>query len=479
MNKPENGRHDRMPCVAGTFYPEGAETLTNELITYFSSVGNITKYPHVRAIISPHAGYVYSGIVAASAFSAIPSGHIYENIILIGSSHRVSFSGASVYNAGDYVTPLGKMKVNRKIADKLISKSEHFSFMPEAHLNEHCLEVQLPFIQHYFSNQPEIIPIIIGSSEYRIIREISLSLKPLFHPENLFIISTDFSHFPSWSDAMTIDSETREAILSGSPGRLIEVLQRHERSAVKGLATSMCGWTAGLTLMYLTEDLPDLEYVHLMYRNSGDIWQGDKSRVVGYHSFAIREKKDKPRSDDFLNKQEEKELIFIARRAIEAGLGIADDETDFMSTPEALRKPYGVFVSLHIGDELRGCIGTVSTNRPLCESVDKMARAAAFNDPRFPPLSKKEYENSTLEISILTPLNKIRDINEIVIGTHGLLIRKGNRSGVMLPQVATERGWSVNQFLEHTADSKAGIGKDGWKDAEIFVFKAKIINDDI
>ena len=478
MNKPEESRNDRMPCVAGRFYPAGQETLKNELDTLFNSAGDSTKYSGVRAIISPHAGYIYSGIVAASAFAAIPSAQVFNNIILLGSSHRVSFNGASVYNAGDYLTPLGRVKVNREIADKLIRENEHFSFRAEAHVNEHCLEVQLPFIQHYFSNQPKIIPVIIGTPEISIIREISGSLKPLFSPGNLFVISTDFSHFPSWTDAKAVDSETAGAIISNSPARLLEVLRKYKRSPLPGLSTCMCGWTAGLTLMYLTENDPDLEYIHLMYKNSGDIMQGDRDSVVGYHSFVIREKSAETGNDELLNKQEEKELICIARRAIESALSGREDKTDVRSLPEALRKPAGAFVSLHIGEELRGCIGTVSSNSSLCDLVERMSYAAAFKDPRFPPLSREEYENVKLEISVLTPLHKINDISEIIIGTHGLLIRKGGRSGVMLPQVASERGWSVRQFLEHTADGKAGIGKDGWKDAEIFVFRARIIEDD-
>ena len=143
-----------------------------------------------------------------------------------------------------------------------------------------------------------------------------------------------------------------------------------------------------------------------------------------------------------------------------------------------LRKPAGVFVSLHIGNELRGCIGTIRSAEPLCDTVAKMACSAAFNDPRFPPLTREEYEAVSFEISVLTPLQRVENINEIIIGTHGLYIRSGGKSGVMLPQVASERGWSVVEFLEHTAGGKAGIGKDGWKDAEIFIFRAQIIKED-
>lgn len=478
MNQPEESRRDRLPYAAGRFYPAGKEALGKELETLFSSVSESEKYPDIRAVISPHAGFVYSGKVAASAFAAIQPGQKFRNIILLGASHRLSFNGASVYSAGDYITPLGRVKVNTSLADRLINSSEYFSFPPEAHYNEHCLEVQLPFIQYCFVHQPEIIPVITGTSEPDIIRSIAESLRPLFTPENLFVVSSDFSHYPSYADAKIVDTETSEAISSGSPAKLLEVLGKYRRSPLPGLKTCLCGWSAVLTLMYLAEGNASLEYTHLMYRNSGDARQGDKDGVVGYHSFAIREKSSSSDKDKILNKQEERELIGIAREAIESALDKGKGKAE-RPVHDSLSQKAGVFVSIHIGKELRGCIGMVSSDEPLYKSVAKMAYSAAFNDPRFPPISREEFEKATLEISVLTPLHKVNGIDEIIVGTHGLYIRSGGRSGVMLPQVAIERGWNVVQFLEHTAGGKAGIGNDGWKSADIFVFRTHIIHDNI
>ena len=478
MNEPEDSRQDRIPSAAGRFYPAAREALTRELEILIKSADDIPRYQGIRAIISPHAGYVYSGRVAASAFAAIPPEQVFSNIVLIGSSHRVSFNGASVYNTGDYLTPLGRVKVNKSIADSLIRESEHFSFLPEAHKNEHCIEVQLPFVQYCLHKQPEIVPVIIGTADNLIIRSIAETLRPLFTPSNLFIISTDFSHYPSYEDACMVDSETALAITSGSPARLLEVLEKFRKKPLPELATSMCGWTAGLTLMYLTKGFSDIEYIHLMYKNSGDVPQGDRNGVVGYHSFAVRQKGEGTLREDLFNSEEQRELLRIARSAIESKLHKDRQETMHGVPAMKLRKPAGVFVSLHIGNELRGCIGTIRSAEPLCDTVAKMACSAAFNDPRFPHLTPEEYEVVSLEISVLTPLHKVGNIDEIIIGTHGLYIRSGGKSGVMLPQVASERGWSVVEFLEHTAGGKAGIGKDGWKDAEIFIFRAQIIKED-
>lgn len=170
-------------------------------------------------------------------------------------------------------------------------------------------------------------------------------------------------------------------------------------------------------------------------------------------------------------------LFEIARRAIEEGLKGRRFSINTFSENKSLVNPAGAFVSLFIGENLRGCIGKFSGSDPLINVVAEMARAAAFSDPRFPPLTAGEYADITIEISVLTPMRKIESIDEIIIGKHGLYISKNGRSGVLLPQVASARGWSVIEFLQHTSAEKAGLGKDGWKNAEIFVFEAIILHE--
>lgn len=471
MNNKYQKTGDRNPCAAGAFYPAAPEALKREIYGLFSAIGTRETFSGVRAIIIPHAGYVYSGKVAASGFAAIPPDQGYSNIFLIGSSHRVAFNGASVYNTGNYITPLGTIKVNLQIANELIENSRHFTFKPDAHLQEHCLEVQLPFIQSYFRNPPPIVPIIIGSNDTGTIKAIADALKPWFTPDNLFIISSDFTHYPPYSDAVRIDRETASAIVTGSSEKFLSVLAREE-PGIQNLATKMCGWSAGLTLLYLTEDIQGARYEHLMYMNSGDSPYGDREGVVGYNSFAVVEQKDP------FTIEEEDELFNIARKSIESTLfGHQTASLNLSGLPESLRTPSGAFVTLYRDGNLRGCIGRITSSDPLCDCVAEMAHAAAFEDTRFPPLTQKEYSDVTIEISVLSPLHKINNINEIEIGKHGLLLKKDGRTGVLLPQVATERGWSVTEFLEKTASEKAGIGKDGWKDAEIFIFEAFVLHE--
>ncbi len=480
---PQNKTTDRQPVAAGRFYPSGKAELTGELSLLFSTCKKGPREQFARAIISPHAGYIFSGKIAASAFSSVSENAAYKNIFLIGSSHVMSFDGASVYNEGDYITPLGKATVNREIANKLISSNKVFNNPSKAHIQEHSIEVQIPFIQHYFKHVPAIVPIIIGTGSETTIRKIAEALRPYFTPDNLFIISSDFSHYPAYNDAVEVDNSTAKAIISGNPEQFLKILDQNSARHIKGLATSMCGWTSCLTLMYLTEGNSKLEYSLVDYCNSGDSPSGGKNEVVGYNAISLVEKGPFIPSDieeselSFTNA--EKELLFdLAKTSIRSVLyGIKNIKGEESPLPAKLKNPYGAFVTLKINGSLRGCIGRFISSEPLYEVVKSSAVSSAFEDPRFNPLTKEEFEKTSIEITVLGPLKKINDIKEIVLGKHGIYIKKDFRSGTMLPQVATENGWSVAEFLGYTSRDKAGIGWDGWKNAEIFIYEGVVLED--
>ncbi len=475
---------DRQPVAAGKFYPADKVALTGQLSELFKSCRKSSSGYIVRAIICPHAGYVFSGKIAAEAFSAIPENSVYKNIFIIGSSHVMSFDGASVYNTGDFVTPMGKVTVNRELANILISTNKVFSFPVTAHAREHSIEVQLPFIQYYFKNIPPIVPVIIGTQNESTVKKIAEALKPYFRPDNLFIISSDFSHYPSYADANRIDSLTAVSIESDNPATFLNRLKNNDAEQVPGLATSMCGWTSGLTLLFMTQGDRQLKIKHIDYCNSGDSQYGNKLEVVGYHAFAITDRRQKVgnadnTASDFSFSQAEKEQLFkIAKSSISSRFsGKESSVTDDKKIPENLRRQYGAFVTLKINGVLRGCIGRFISTDPLYKVVEASALSSAFEDPRFPPLTRDEFEKTEFEITVLGPLKKINDISEIVLGKHGIYIKKELRSGTMLPQVATENKWTVEQFLGYTSRDKAGIGWDGWKNAEIFIYEGMVLKD--
>jgi MEMO1 family protein len=480
---PQNMTADRQPVAAGRFYPSGKAELTRELSQLFSTCKKGSRNQFARAIISPHAGYIYSGTIAASAFSSVSKNAIYKNIFLIGSSHVMSFDGASVYNEGDFITPLGKASVNLEIANKLISSNKVFNNPVKAHILEHSIEVQIPFIQYYFKHVPAIVPIIIGTDSETTIRKIAEALKPYFTHDNLFIISSDFSHYPAYKDAVELDNSTATAIISGNPEKFLKVLDKNAARHIKGLATSMCGWTSCLTLMYLTEGNSKLEYSLVDYCNSGDSPSGGKDEVVGYNAISVIEKgpfipSDKEESELSFTSAEKDRLFELAKTSISSVLyGIKNVKAAESPVPAKLKNQYGAFVTLKINGALRGCIGRFISSEPLYEVVKSAAVSSAFEDPRFNPLTKEEFEKTTIEITVLGPLKKINDINEIVLGKHGIYIKKDFRSGTMLPQVATENGWSVEEFLGYTSRDKAGLGWDGWKNAEVFIYEGIVLED--
>ncbi len=466
---------NRQPVFAGTFYNASKQSLESQLNQLFSTAIPKVLEGKVRCLIVPHAGYGYSGLVAASGFKSIPKDAVYKNIFIIASSHREYFEGASVYSIGNYLTPLGEVPVNRQIACELIANNNIISYNPKAHDREHSIEVQIPLIQYHFDHIPPIVPIVIGSSSVATSRELAAALMPYFTSDNLFVISSDFSHYPEYSEAVRIDKSTGDAVLQNDPKHFYNILGKNSREPVKNLATPCCGWSSVMTLLYMSEKAEQMSMTPILYRNSGDSPIGDKDRVVGY--WAIAGHQTIP--DQFsLGQQEKDALLAISRRTLESYLStheipvIAEAEI-----PEILRQPAGAFVSLHKHGQLRGCIGNFLPVDPLYRVVQNMTVAAATRDTRFYPVDQGELENISIEISVLTPLRKIESIEEFKLGRQGIYMRKGGKSGTFLPQVAAQTGWKKEEFLGHCARDKAQIGWDGWKEAELFVYEAIVFGE--
>jgi AmmeMemoRadiSam system protein B/AmmeMemoRadiSam system protein A len=474
----QNGQLNRQPAVAGQFYPSQKNELTLELKKLFSKAIPPKRIKDVVAIVCPHAGYVFSGEVAASSFNQIGPGKKYQSIFILGPSHYVPFEGASVYSAGDFITPLGRVRVNKEIARDLIAKSKVFSSRTDAHAYEHSVEVQLPFLQYIMKSEFQIVPIVVGASSPEVCEEIARALRPYFNTKNLFIISTDFSHYPAYDDAKAVDRATGDAVLSNSVENLVSTISDNAKKSVPNLVTSMCGWPCVLTLLYLTQNNPQISMEAIQYKNSGDSEGGDKTRVVGYYAITVSLKsREKPTGFKLLEK-DKNSLLVIARDAIEQYVRHQHvPDLDTVGPSEALKTRCGAFVTLNEHNTLRGCIGQFGSDLPLYRVVQQMAVAAAVQDFRFPPVSPEELDKLEIEISVLTPMRRITSIDEITMGKHGIYIKKGSKGGTFLPQVATETGWSKEEFLGHCAQDKAGIGWDGWKDAEIYVYEALVFSE--
>jgi len=464
----------RKPAVAGTFYPGDKAELETKVDDFLANAKKSDIKGRVLAIIAPHAGYEYSGQVAAHSFKQL-EGTDFKKIIIISPSHYVSFDGMSVYNKGAFETPLGLVRIDEELANRVISKNKRFIFYPEAHLKEHAIEAELPFLQRVYKDKDfRIVPIVMGNPASEDIKILSDMLYDVADKDTLLIISVDLSHYYPYDKAVELDTNSTGAIEKLDAQKMLEDINNHDTEidapiAVLGMITFANRFNAKAIL--------------LKYANSGDV-TGDKSRVVGYSSILIyapegEEKKEGLiMKDEYLNKEEKQKILEVARLSIiEAVTG----ERQFLPnvTEDRLKENCGAFVTIKENGQLRGCIGYIQAVKPLYETVKDVAKSAAVNDYRFNPVTKDELDKLDLEISILTPLKKIKDISEIEVGKHGLYMKKGFNSGLLLPQVATEYNWDKETFLKETC-RKAGLSQDAWKDksTEIYTFSAEVFGEE-
>jgi AmmeMemoRadiSam system protein B/AmmeMemoRadiSam system protein A len=478
----------RPMAVAGQFYAASRQELTNDVAQCYkkgegllaASRVVVDSKEKVQAVVVPHAGYVFSGSVAASAFAVIPKDATYKHIFLLGPSHHVAFDGASVCDAFDaYATPLGEVPVDTALCKQLIADNRVFIYKPSAHDREHCLEVQLPFLQYRWKELPPIVPIIIGTQEYAKLKEIAAALKPYFNADNLFVISSDFSHYPAYEDALKVDGNSGKALSTGRLDKFLEALQENASLRINNLYTSACGQSAIAVMLMMMSNDSTTHIHHIAYLNSGDSPYGGKDEVVGYHSFCVVRDIESSKEDTKPSEQHENDSLLTAEDKQQlhnvAWNAISPESRHLKVTPTKIfERKLGVFVTLTEHGRLRGCIGHFGEDVALGELTKEMAHAAAFEDPRFTPLREEELDDVQIEISVLTPLKRIHSIDEFQYGKQGIYMRKGWRSGTFLPQVADEVNWTKEEFLGHCAQDKAGIGWDGWKTAELYTYEAII-----
>ncbi len=463
----------RQAAVAGSFYPEDSIQLKNIVLEYLNNAK--PRQSDAKAVVSPHAGYVYSGQIAADAINQINPDKEYKNVFVIGISHHQAFEGASVYLSGDYEIPGAIIKVNKKIASELVGEKYFFNY-ENLHRQEHSIEVQLPFLYYHLKHKFNIVPILIGTQDITILKNIAEVLRPYFEDDkNVFVFSSDFSHYPEYEQAVENDRRTAEALISNNPQTFIDTIIANSQKNIPNLFTSACGMGDLLVLLYLTEKLQNADYQIISYKNSGDVAMKDKSRVVGYYAISVILKKD----EFSLTKAEKEKLLEIARSTIESYIRKGEiPKINEEELSDNLKMHLGAFVTLTENDKLRGCIGRFMPKQPLWSVVQDMAIAAATQDSRFLPVTADELDKIHIEISVLTPLQKISSLDELQIGRDGIYIKMGIYSGTLLPQVATENGWDKLQFVEYCSQYKAGIGKDGWKKADLFIYQAIVFEEE-
>jgi MEMO1 family protein len=462
----------RESVIAGSWYPGDPARLTKDIKGYLAQVPEHKIDGELVALISPHAGYQYSGQVAAYAYKLLEGRH-YDIVVIVAPSHHAYFKGASVYPRGGFRTPLGIVPIAEDIADELLDKSPITNSLPEAHAQEHSLEIQLPFLQVVLKDF-RLVPIVMGEQDLATCEELGRVIAAVIKGKNALVIaSTDLSHFHPYDKAKELDQVVLDRVNAFDPEGLSSELGQGSCEA--------CGGGPVVAVMLAARALGANKGEVLHYANSGDV-TGDHSSVVGYMAAALSKsakaqkehKKGRVGVDLGLNAEEKKTLHDIAHTVIwnkVSGKAVPE----FHVESERLKELRGAFVTITKKGSLRGCIGHIRGLKPLYKTVEEMAAAAAFDDPRFPPVTKNELKDLSIEISVLTPFKEITDVNEIEVGKHGIYMERGYYSGLLLPQVATEYGWDRNTFLEHTC-RKAGLPPDAWKekDTKIYIFSADI-----
>ncbi|MEI8038116.1 MAG: AmmeMemoRadiSam system protein B [Verrucomicrobiota bacterium] len=422
----------RAAAVAGTFYPEDRDQLTREVSAMLAVPEKAELRP--KALIVPHAGYIYSGPVAASAYALLaPLAGQIRRVVLLGPGHRVAVRGLALPDADAFETPMGRVAIDLAAAGQ-IAHLPQVAANPRAHAQEHSLEVQLPFLQKLLP-EFKVLPLVVGEASPEEVAEV---LEILWGgPETLILISSDLSHFLPYATAKQVDGRTAQAILQ------LHGPLSHEQA---------CGGTPvnGLLLAArrhgLTPHLLDL-------RNSGDT-AGTRDQVVGYGAFAFAEPPvaDKGRT-----------LLMLARNAIAQHFGMPAQP---VGQPDWLLEPAATFVTLTQRGQLRGCIGSLEARRPLGQDVVANALAAAFRDPRFPPLAKAELTTTRIEVSLLSPQQPVtfRDepdaLSQLRPGVDGIVFACGSHRSTFLPQV-WEQVPQPDQFMAQLK-RKAGLAGDFW-----------------
>ena len=434
MSQTETQRRVRPPSVAGFFYPADPAELERTVLAYLDRAAPEVCPP--KALVAPHAGYIYSGPVAASAYACLkPVRERVSRVILLGPAHRVAFQGMALPKANALATPLGKVEIDQAAVEKILPLPQ-VAVMDEAYEQEHSLETHLPFLQASLA-EFTLVPLLAGNAAPAQVAEV---LDLLWGgDETLIVVSSDLSHYHDYDTAKRADSQTSAAI------------RRCELEKIGPRQACGCRPLGGL-LQIARRNRMEVNILDL--RNSGDT-AGSKDRVVGYGAYSFHH-------GGAYSARQKQTMTAVARQSIESVLKSGPAlKVHAAAFDSRLQAPGAAFVTLKIDGRLRGCIGSLRAVSPLIENVADNARKAAFKDPRFKPLSAAEYAQTSLSVSVLSPPQALRFETEQALleqlrpGVDGLIIAQGELSATFLPAV-WESLPTAQAFLAQLK-SKAGM----------------------
>jgi MEMO1 family protein len=462
----------RPAYAAGQFYERDPARLAAQIDLFLKNARPaVPTSERVRALIVPHAGHSYSGSTAACAY-ALVQGQPFETIVVIGPSHHAGFRGCSIYPQGGLATPLGVARVDAVLANALARESgfgyvpEAF-FLPGAEVQEHSIEVELPFIQRALPGA-KIVPVVMGAQTRATVQALAAALEKTCAGKNVLVVaSTDLSHFLSRAEAASTDAETISLIRAEKTGELLRRVEAGDNI--------MCGGGPVVAALLYARKTGPVRVDILKHSDSSEAG-GPADRVVGYLAAAVVSPGEAAEAEFTLTAEDKAQLLRLARSAVTEYVTRRTVVEDRTGNPKFLA-PRGVFVTLKKRGDLRGCIGYIEPIAPLAKAVVETAIYAATRDPRFQPVEAAEMQELSYEISVLTPVKEIADPALVVVGRHGIIISQNGRKGVLLPQVPVENGWDRETFLAQGC-VKAGLAPDAWrKGARIAVFEAIVFHE--
>jgi AmmeMemoRadiSam system protein B/AmmeMemoRadiSam system protein A len=467
--------------IAGSWYPADPDRLRFEIKSRLDLAGSspIEEQPggRVVALVSPHAGYRYSGPVAARGFRLLDGTRV-KRVVILGPSHRVPFRGVALTDATAWKTPLGKVAIDIDAVRELAG-TPGFEYRPAAFASEHSVDIQIPFLQ-LMAPRAAIVPLVVGEVDAATIRDAARAIRGLLDEGTVVVASSDFTHYgPNYGYVPFRDDV--EARLKGLADDAFKAIRSLDAQGLadhlKATGDTICG--AAPIEILLTAIPHRVAATRVGFDTSGHL-TGDFGNSVTYQSIAFREMPSKGPfvNLDFVSVKDQVALLVLARETLKAETrGEPPPDLVGQKYEGLLARDYGVFVTLKQNGELRGCIGSIVGTEPLWRGVIRNTINAASHDPRFPRIQYGEASKTEIEISVLTPPRDVLGYQDIVAGRDGVILSRGMSRAVFLPQVAPEQGWDVDEMLAHLS-MKAGLPADAWKASASFqTFQAHVFGE--
>lgn len=459
----------RKPAVAGKFYEAEPAKLRAAVNAYLKA--GAAPAGRLLGILAPHAGYVFSGAAAGKAFAALKDPD-FDTLVIMATGHTMPLRRGALLAKGSFETPLGEVAIDEAFCAELLKEDKLFEDNPRAHAAEHAVEVQLPFLQALKGNSVKIVPLLFNSDDDELLEKAGRAVGRVMKGRKaLFCVSSDLSHYPPAGVAEISDNSVllalRQAMRNANPGYFGLANRLLLQKAQGDLDTTACGqapMTAGAAAAL---ELGGNDFELALYTHSGKI-SGDDSAVVGYGAGFYTAAAAKPAGALELTGVMKRDLLALARGSIKECLKTGKTTVQGLDPRPEFNQPAAVFVTLNIGARLRGCIGSLEPRGTLADMVAAYAGAAAFEDPRFEPVTEAELSKIKIEISVLSPLRRASH-GEVEPGVHGVYAVSGRRSGTYLPQV-WEHFEKKEDFLDSLCEEKAGLPAGAWKEKSTVLY---------